>query len=138
MIHASQHVRAFRLMKDITKRQGAQGKFTFYGKNDFARQAQLPLFGPDTGELKQHMLEKFAGQEITFSNLCDELYTPIRPATTSLSLTSAESCYGNASYEEKVQMNGRSRDLEDRAWHSGIQYRASLPSWRPFPSASPL
>ena len=74
MIHASRHIRAFRLMKDITKKQGAHGEFTFYGKNDFARQAQLPLFGPNTSELKQHMLEKFAGQEITFNDLCDHLY----------------------------------------------------------------
>ncbi len=74
MIHMSQHIRAFRLMKDITKRQGVNGEFTFYGKDDFARHAQLPLFGPDTGELKHHMLERFAGQEITFSNLCDALY----------------------------------------------------------------
>ena len=36
MIHASRHIRAFRLMKDITKKQGAHGEFTFYGKNDFA------------------------------------------------------------------------------------------------------
>ena len=74
MIHASQHIRAFRLMKDTTKRQGAQGEFTFYGRDDFARHAQLPLFGPDTGRLKQHMLGRFAGQEITFSDLCDNLY----------------------------------------------------------------
>ena len=74
MIHASQHIRAFKLMKDTTKRQGAQGEFTFYGRDDFARHAQLPLFGPDTGRLKQHMLERFIGQEITFNDLCDDLY----------------------------------------------------------------
>ncbi len=74
MIHASQHVRAFRLMKDTTKRQGAHGEFTFYGKDDFARQAQLPLLGHDIESLKQHMLKRFAGQEITFDNLCDALY----------------------------------------------------------------
>ena len=74
MIHASRHIRAFRLMKDVTRRQGAQGEFTFYGKDDFARHAQLPLFGHDLEPLKRLMLEQFIGQEITFGKLCDALY----------------------------------------------------------------
>ena len=74
IIHASQHIRAFRLMKDTTKRQGAHGKFTFYGKDDFGRHAQLPLIGHDMEPLKQLMLERFIGQELTFDQLCDALY----------------------------------------------------------------
>ena len=74
MIHASQHIRAFRLMKDTTKKQGAHGKFTFYGKDDFARHAQLSLIGHDIEPLKRLMLESFIGKEITFNGLCNDLY----------------------------------------------------------------
>lgn len=74
LIHASKHIRAFRLMKDKTKKLSAHGDHTFHGKGDLARQTQLQLIGHDIESLKQLMLEKFIGQEITFNDLCDHLY----------------------------------------------------------------
>ncbi len=104
MIHASQHIRAFRLMKDITKRQGAQGEFTFYGKDDFARRAQPLLFGPDIETLKQFMLEKFIGQEITFGKLCDALYPD--PACYYFTEPEFRKAVVEMRDEEKVEMTG--------------------------------
>ena len=74
LIHASKHIRAFRLMKDKTKKLSAHGDHTFHGRHDAARQAQSQLIGHDMEPLKQHMLERFIGQEITFNDLCDDLY----------------------------------------------------------------
>lgn len=129
MIHASQHVRAFRLMKDITKRQGAQGKFTFYGKNDFARQAQPPLFGPDIESLKQLMLERFIGQEITFGKLCDALYPD--PACYYFTEPDFRKAVMEMRDEEKVQMNGTGP-------RGGIKHSTSITFLETFPQRLPL
>lgn len=104
MIHASQHIRAFRLMKDTTKRQGAHGKFTFYGRDDFARHAQLPLFSHDLEPLKRLMLEKFIGQEITFGKLCDALYPD--PACYYFTEPDFRKAVVEMQGEKKVEMTG--------------------------------
>ena len=74
LIHASKHIRAFRLMKDKTRKLSAHGDHTFHGKRDLIRQTQLQLIGHDIESLKQLMLERFIGQKITFNDLCDHLY----------------------------------------------------------------
>lgn len=76
LVHASRHVRAFRLMKDTMKRQGVQGEYTFFGRQDFTRRARPLLLRPDTdtGPLKEHMLKRLAGRSLPYEAMLDTLY----------------------------------------------------------------
>lgn len=73
LIHAANHIKAFREMKDATHEESAHGGSAFLGKDDFGARAQLELFGEDA-EVREGLLEVFASRTITFDELCDEAY----------------------------------------------------------------
>lgn len=129
LIHASKHIRAFRLMKDKTKKLSAHGDYTFHGKHQAARQAQPELFGPDIESLKQLMLERFIGQEITFGKLCDALYPD--PACYYFTEPDFRKAVMEMRDEEKVQMNGAGP-------RGGIKNSTSITFLETFPQRLPL
>lgn len=74
LIHASQHPKALRLMKEKMKGQGTQGEYAFFGQDDFARRAQQLLLNPeDIGQLKEYMLRTLAGRNIEYEAMLNEM-----------------------------------------------------------------
>lgn len=74
LLHASNHIKAFREMKDATHAESASGQFAYLGRDDFGAKSQLPLFEHDPAALQTGLLEVFAGRTISFDELCDAAY----------------------------------------------------------------
>lgn len=67
LIHGSNHIKAFREMKDATHQVGGW-RSAFLGADDFAVTGQLALpdFATDRATLKQQILNVFAGRELAY------------------------------------------------------------------------
>lgn len=67
LIHGSNHIKAFREMKDATHQVGGW-RSAFLGADDFAVTGQLALpdFATDRATLKQQILNVFAGREFAY------------------------------------------------------------------------
>jgi len=74
LIHASNHIKAFREMKDATHEESAPRQFAYLGRDDFGTKSQLPLFDDDQSRLRASLLEVFDGRNVCFDDLCDEAY----------------------------------------------------------------
>jgi three-Cys-motif partner protein len=75
LMHASNHIRAFQVMKDTTYYVGGW-HHAFLGRDDFAvtGQAELPFFETDLRELKEQLLRTFSGQDIEYVELLRVAY----------------------------------------------------------------
>jgi three-Cys-motif partner protein len=75
LIHASNHPKALREMKDATWEE-SQGAFAFLGKDDFATtgQLRLPVFDADVPGLKARLGQVFAGKIMAYEDLLNEAY----------------------------------------------------------------
>jgi three-Cys-motif partner protein len=76
LIHASNHFKAFKLMKDIMFAQGAQGEFTYFGPDEgrFGK-TQARLWEFDADGFVNWILERFRGQRKTFWQIMEESYS---------------------------------------------------------------
>ena len=73
MVHATRHCRGRWLMKDVMKRQGANGVFAYLGPGDLIARMQGSLFPVDTvRELMPEVMQKFRGRTVGFDSLLDE------------------------------------------------------------------
>jgi len=75
LIHASNHIEAFRLMKDITYNQ-SKGRFGFFGPDD--KIVPLSQFFDTIPETRKYLLNKFSGNEITFKKMVEESYLDVK------------------------------------------------------------
>jgi len=71
LIHASNHFKAYKLMKDIAYKQ-SDGRFGFFGPDDNTR--SLLQFRDPVDYIKEYLLENFSGQEIIMSKLMENYY----------------------------------------------------------------
>ena len=76
LIHATNHFKGLKLMKDITYSQGAAGMFTYFGPDErkFGKD-QMRLDEFKTPEFQQFLLKRFAGKTISFWDIMEETYT---------------------------------------------------------------
>jgi len=71
LIHASNHFKAYKLMKDIAYKQ-SDGRFGFFGPDDNTR--SLLQFQEPAENIKKYLLENFSGQIINMSELMEKYY----------------------------------------------------------------
>jgi three-Cys-motif partner protein len=76
LIHASNHFKALKLMKDVMFREGAKGEFTYFGPDEekFGNQ-QLRLWEFNIDSFQRYLLERFKGQTRTFFQIMEDSYT---------------------------------------------------------------
>ncbi len=77
MVHATNHPKGRRLMKDVMYRQGSEGVFAYMGPQDQMTRLQKTLFQEDPiPELKENLLFSQAGKTMSFEDLrnkcCDD------------------------------------------------------------------
>jgi spore photoproduct lyase len=77
LIHATNNFRGHSIMKGIMYNQSAQGDFAYLGPQDIAQRSQMRLFDiNDIGQLKGYLLEKFAGQTLTYDQVQESTCHP--------------------------------------------------------------
>jgi three-Cys-motif partner protein len=75
LVHASNHIKAFREMKDATYELWGD-RYAFLGREDYEirSQLELPLFETGQAALKRVLAQVFAGRELSYQQLTDEAY----------------------------------------------------------------
>ena len=82
LIHATNHFKGFKIMKDVMYNSGADDKFAYLGPEHYAYDdAQSTLF-ESTGtndkritELAEYLFEQFEGRELSFYDIMKKTYT---------------------------------------------------------------
>ncbi len=70
LLHASNHFKALMLMKTIMHGQGAAGTFTYFGPEEVTLgKDQTRLLSSELAELKETLLAKFKGSEVSFEDV---------------------------------------------------------------------
>ncbi len=79
LIHATNHFRGLKIMKDIMHKQGPKGMFAYLGPEDVYYRNQLRLFEEDSGSLKEYLVRRFSGRTVRFMDIIEESYedTPV-------------------------------------------------------------
>jgi three-Cys-motif partner protein len=75
LIHASNHFKALKLMKDVMFREGAKGEFTYFGPDEekFGNQ-QLRLWEFDITAFQQYLLKRFNQERKIFWQIMEDSY----------------------------------------------------------------
>jgi len=77
LLHATNHYKGHSIMKQIMFRQSALGNFAYLGPQDITARSQMKLFEIDSIEsLKDYLLKRFKGKEISYDKIQEEVCTP--------------------------------------------------------------
>lgn len=77
LLHATNNYKGHSIMKQIMYRQSALGNFAYLGPQDIAARSQMKLFEIDSIEnLKDYLLERFQGREISYDKIQEEVCVP--------------------------------------------------------------
>lgn len=77
LIHASNSFKGHSIMKDIMFNQGKPGDFAYLGPRDLAARSQMRLFDINSTEsLKDHLLKRFGGKQISYDQIQREVCVP--------------------------------------------------------------
>ncbi|MFX0077476.1 MAG: three-Cys-motif partner protein TcmP [Candidatus Hermodarchaeota archaeon] len=76
LIHASNHFKGFKIMKDIMFNQGKKGQFAFRGIKDLQTSSLLDFVEPnrEISYMKDFLLRHFRGRTVTFEEMLEETY----------------------------------------------------------------
>ena len=79
LIHATNHFKGLKYMKEVMYKQSGKGLFCFLGADDITSKAQMRLFDEDIDSLKKFLLHSFSGRTITYDQILEESYmdTPL-------------------------------------------------------------
>ena len=72
LIHATNHIKGIKKMKEVMYNQGTEGMFAYLGPDDCSNLKHMQLFDPDYLELKNHLVSKYANKIITFDQLIEQ------------------------------------------------------------------
>jgi len=77
LIHATNNIKGHYIMKGIMFNQSALGSFAYLGPDDVSERSQMRLFDVnDIGELKKYLLEKFKGENLTYTDVLEKVCHP--------------------------------------------------------------
>ena len=77
MVHATNNFKGHSIMKGIMFNQSAAGSFAYLGPGDVSERSQMRLFDiDDIGQLKEYLLQKFAGQTLTYDQVQESACRP--------------------------------------------------------------
>ena len=77
LIHATNNFKGHSIMKQIMYKQGPHGSFAYLGPRDVAERCQTRLFDiNDIEQLKRLLLEKFAGETLTYDEIQEKMCFP--------------------------------------------------------------
>ena len=77
LIHATNNFEGHSIMKGIMFNQSSLGSFAYLGPKDVSERSQMRLFDiHDIGQLKEYLLEKFAGQTLTYDQVQESACHP--------------------------------------------------------------
>jgi hypothetical protein len=76
LIHASNHFKAFKLMKDIMYGESKTGIFSYLGPEECGG-IQSKLFDFNNSEFESYLLRRFSGRQITFNKVLEETYQEV-------------------------------------------------------------
>lgn len=83
LIHATNNFKGHSIMKQIMYKQGPHGSFAYLGPRDVAERCQTRLFDiNDIEQLKRLLLEKFAGETLTYDEIQEKNVFPVVRGTT--------------------------------------------------------
>jgi len=77
LLHATNNYKGHSIMKEIMSNQSALGNFAYLGPQDIAARSQMKLFEIDSIEsLKDYLLKRFKGREISYNKIQEEVCIP--------------------------------------------------------------
>ncbi len=102
LIHATNHFKGLKYMKEVMCRQGPEGLFAFLGPDEFVRRHQMKLFSNDIPSLRNFFLTRFAGQTVKYEQIQEVTYleTPLIDKHSNEAIKQLET-------EGRVTLNGK-------------------------------
>ncbi len=77
LLHVTNNYKGHSIMKEIMFKQSALGNFAYLGPQDIAARSQMKLFEIDSIEgLKDYLLKRFKGREISYNKIQEEVCIP--------------------------------------------------------------
>jgi three-Cys-motif partner protein len=74
LIHATNHFKGLKVMKEIMYSQGAMGTFAFLGPRDFPARQQLRLFEATQDSLREFLVNRLSGKTVSFDEVVEVTY----------------------------------------------------------------